>query len=77
MGRFVSRKEFENAVQQMNHALFCMDIAIEVLAEHYCMANQEEFNKFCKDLADFKLKKANDVKTDVNDLNSTTKKKEE
>lgn len=77
MGRFVSRKEYENVVQQMNHALFCMDIAIEVLAEHYCMADKNEFNKFCKDLADIKLKKMNDVKSDVNDLTEKIEKKEE
>ena len=59
MGRFVSRKEYDNAIQQMNHALFCMDIAIEILAEKYCMADKDEFNKFCKDLAEFKIKKAN------------------
>lgn len=77
MGRFVSRKEFENAIKEFNHALFCMDIAIEVLAEHYCMAEKNEFNKICKDVAEFKLKRMNDVKNDVNDLTNKTEKKEE
>lgn len=77
MGRFVSRKEYDNAIKQMNHALFCMDVAIEILAEKYCMADKNEFNKFCKDLAEFRLKQTNDVKNDVNDLTEKTEKKEE
>lgn len=77
MGRFVSRKEYDNAIQQMNHALFCMDVAIEVLAEKYCKADKDEFNKFCNEIAEIKLKRMNDVKTDVNDLTEKTEKKEE
>lgn len=77
MGRFVSRKEYDNTIQQLNQALFCMDVAIEVLAEHYCNVNKDEFNKFCKDIAEVKLKRMNDVKTDVNDLTNKTEKKEE
>lgn len=60
MGRYVTQKELKNAMEAINKAIFGLDVAIQVLAEHYCMVDEKEFKKFVLDCANFRIKQSND-----------------
>ena len=60
MGRYVTQKELKNAMEAINKAIFGLDVAIEVLAEHYCMVDKKEFKKFVQDCANFRIKQSNE-----------------
>ena len=59
MARFVTKKEMESIIQEFNKALFNLDVALEVICEHYCMVDKDEFSKFCAGVAKARIENAN------------------
>lgn len=59
MGKYVTQKELEHIIQEFNKALFNLDVAIEVICEHYCMVDKAEFTKFISDCAKARIAKEN------------------
>ena len=58
MARFVTKKELEKVVQDVNKALFNLDVAIEVICEHYCMVDKAEFSDFIANCAKERIENA-------------------
>ena len=59
MGKYVTQKELKDIIQEVNKALFNLDVAIEVICEHYCMVDKAEFSKFITDCAKARIENAN------------------
>lgn len=43
MARFVTKKELETILQEINKALFNLDVAVETICEDYCKVDKADF----------------------------------
>lgn len=45
MARFITKKELESILQEINKALFNLDVAVETICEDYCKVDKAEFSE--------------------------------
>lgn len=45
MARFITKKELESILQEINKALFNLDVAVETICEDYCKVDKAEFGE--------------------------------
>lgn len=61
MGKYVTQKELEQVIKQTNYALTMLDVVIEVLSEHYCKVDKNEFGKLIDDAIQARVNKINQI----------------
>lgn len=77
MEKYISREEFERTIEEISKSMFTIDVCIEVLAEHYCLANKKEFENLCNDVAERRIELQKRIKArQMNELEKYSKKEE-
>ena len=68
MARFVTKKELESILQEINKALFNLDVAVETICEDYCKVDKAEFSENITKRAKARIENAKPL----NENNKTT-----
>ena len=76
MRKYITKEEFESAMQDITKSMFGLDVAIEVIVNE-CIDNSRKFEKLCIETAKKRVKSQNNSNgKQVNEIENYSKKEE-